>query len=183
MSDVLSEMLSERERQRENLAAKLAAVDAEIRVLREAQDRMAGNAPPMPRQGVAPSGDGRALKPMWADVLCFIGSQEAATLDDIMAYIERKELPIQRNTLRSQVSIYTNRGWLERLGTAQFRLTMPGAAKCGYAENNEGPAEAEPSEVTGETDTLSKRATINDGWNTGAQPADPAPRSGGEHGW
>ncbi len=149
MTDILAEMLNERERQRDGLVAKLASLDAEIRVLREARDRMAGKPQQTVSRSAKSDSDGRALKPMWADVLRYIGSQDVATLDDIMKYVAENDLPIQRNTLRSQVSIYSGRGWLERVGSAQFRLTEAGAEKCGYVKNKESPAEAEPSEENG----------------------------------
>ena len=63
----------------------------------------------------------------------------------------------QRNTLRSQMSIYTDRGWLERVGDGLYRLTDEGAAKCQYvheAKNDEADAAATDVGLSSEGDHL-----------------------------
>ena len=81
----------------------------------------------------------RQLQPQWVDMLRMIGEQETATLDDMEAYGELMGYNIKRNTLRSQVSIYANHGWLERVAQGEFRLTKLGEAKCGFVKKSEAP--------------------------------------------
>ena len=91
----------------------------------------------------ADDGEGRqrALKPEWASALQHIGRQGKSSLDDMMKWSDDEGAGIKRNTLRSQMSIYADRGWVVRVTDGIYRLTDEGMAKCGLlpkAKNDGG---------------------------------------------
>ncbi len=154
-------MVQERQTRRDKLRGQLEAVDAEIRVLQEALARMGGEQPaPTKRPKPQPSAGStreRALNETWRDALCFIGATEPASLDAIMAWSDANNKGIKRNTLRSQTSIYVERGWLTRMSEGVFGLTAEGAAKCGFAgrpRNDEADAAGTDVGLSSEGDNL-----------------------------
>lgn len=158
MTDILSDMIAEREARRQKLASQLAEVDAELRALREAQSRASGvliSVPAAPAPSVStgvPRTSGkreRQLQGHWKLMLRFVGQSDGASLDELERFARDHGLDITRNTIRSQTSIYTNRGWLVRMGQGRFRLTDAGAEKCGYVEQAEGPTEVGPPQENG----------------------------------
>lgn len=147
-TDALRHMIDERIARREKFRAQLDALDVEIRVLQEAAARIGGAVLPTAseRERRAGRGEGRerALKAEWALALQFIGQAETASLDAIMKWSDAEGAGIKRNTLRSQLSIYAERGWVERVGDGVYRLTNDGAAKCGL-DRQAGNDEAAPA--------------------------------------
>jgi hypothetical protein len=177
MIDVLTTMIAERTVRRDKLRAQLDALEAEIRALQEATTRMSGGASndrhhraPSSRPGETRE---RALKREWVSVLEFIGSrQSGASLDDIIAWSELASLNINRNTLRSQTSIYVDRGWLDRISQGVFRLTEAGRQKCG----------SEPSAENDEADVAGTHVgPSSEGDNLFRDPAHPAQEKGVSH--
>jgi len=76
----------------------------------------------------------RGLSDSWQDVLAWIGNQAPAPdTEQIWQFVENELLGIQRPTLRSQLSIYTGQGLLER-AEGGYRVTETGrmAAKDGF---------------------------------------------------
>lgn len=132
-SHPIFQRLSAKRHERVRLRRSLEIVEAEIRAYEDAwrlvNAPVAETAPEDANEGERRE---RALAPQWADMLRFIGERGKASLNDLMAYAADKEHGINRNTLRSQVSIYSERGWLDRVEVGTFRLTEAGAAKCGF---------------------------------------------------
>lgn len=83
--------------------------------------------------GLGKSSGLRGLSEHWKRIFAGIASYhpEAATLDDILSIADRLGTPINRNTLRSQASIYAEKGILERVGQGSYRVTPSGAEQLG----------------------------------------------------
>ena len=77
--------------------------------------------------------DGRGISEQWRSIFAATAEfwPRPASLDEIMQIAERLDTPINRNTLRSQASVYSDRGLLERVGQGSYRLTREGAVKLG----------------------------------------------------
>jgi hypothetical protein len=143
-TDALRQMIDERTARRDKLRSQIDALELEIRVLQEAAARINGAALSMPemrpRRPARGESRDRALKAEWALALQFIGQSGTASLNDIMSWSDAEGAGIKRNTLRSQLSIYAERGWVKRVADGVYRLTDDGAAKCGFvteARNDE----------------------------------------------
>lgn len=70
----------------------------------------------------------RKLSPTWVAVLQFMAASQdrSASLDTTMAMSQRKGLGIERNVLRSQMSIYGKKGIVEPVDLGSFRITVAG---------------------------------------------------------
>ena len=92
---------------------------------RVARDRQSG--------GHAPGDGRRPISEQWRGILKATADiyPQAVSLDDIQVIAERLGTPTNRNTLRSQVAIYTDRGLMERVSQGHYRLTSLGAAQVG----------------------------------------------------
>lgn len=119
--DIHAKMIAERE-------AKIEILKAEIKVLKEAQAMAKGENPAKSKTRTRP------LKPMWADILCFIGAIGNVSTDAIEEYAEKKGYRIKNDTLRGQLSSYVSNGWLERVAPGVFDLTKEGEEKAGFEE-------------------------------------------------
>lgn len=150
---VIALMVAERERERQIVQRRLDEIDAQISAIREAAKRMgvdlgvAGAADVRAAKRTAGKRD-RALTANWITILRFIGSRDTASLDEIMEFTEAHALNIQRNTLRSQTSIYADRGWLDRVDQGVFRLTREGAEKAGIETEEGSDIPSEPSSTS-----------------------------------
>lgn len=49
------------------------------------------------------------------------------SFDEIEQHSERAGFPVERATLRSQMALYANMGFVERIGSGRFRITLAGA--------------------------------------------------------
>lgn len=80
----------------------------------------------------------RALSETWQQLLRFVGSRpsETAEIDELWQEIRRSSLDVSRNTLRSQLSVYADRGYLERVSAGTYRLTDMGRRACGLSKTN-----------------------------------------------
>lgn len=151
-------MIAERRARQAELQAEFDRVESEITVLLEVQQRSktvsqhSDSPATKVTQSSSVSDPGakrvRPLKSDWKRVLHFIGRRGSASLDDIMSFSEAEGLAINRNTLRSQASIYTGQGWLKRLSAGVFQLTPEGAAKSEF-NKNESPDVDTPSDPSG----------------------------------
>jgi len=126
----LDDLINERQRKREKLERQLGEVDAELRALYEAKKLMTVDADQL---GQASDESGaeknikrreRKLKPEWVNILYFIGHEGPVSLDEIDAYIDKNDMNINRNTLRSQLSLYNTRyNFLYRTDNKRYMLT------------------------------------------------------------
>lgn len=133
-------MINERLDRRRALLSEVDLLDREVRVLEEALDKLSGSKVSTDRTDKSVVRRHRALSRVWRDALCFIASEGEAGLDDLAAWAELNQHGIRRTTLRSQMAIYTSRGWVERVASGRFRLTKDGAQKCGIAGAKEQEA-------------------------------------------
>ena len=81
----------------------------------------------------------RALSQTWRMVLTFVGEggPGGRTSEAILGQSAAKDWGVQRNTLRSQLSLYVQRGLVERMAPGQFRLTEAGFRAIQPASNGE----------------------------------------------
>lgn len=128
MKNEVLEMIREREGRRDKLRAQADMLDAEIKVLKEALNRSQGQ----PSKRASTGKRDRPLNQTWTDVLKFIGSTGETSLDQIYHYAQTKSYEIRKDTIRAQMALYVNRGWLERVTDGVFKLTEAGQEKCGY---------------------------------------------------
>jgi DNA-binding transcriptional MerR regulator len=100
-------------------------IEAELRGLNSARDTLSGS--PSGRQR---SNDARprGVSSTWKSILQFIGSKSevGASIDEIEAYVTTNNLEVQRGAIRSQLSNYKQRGALQTVGDAQYKLTQQG---------------------------------------------------------
>lgn len=139
--------IAERKAALERLLAKMAELETsaqrlrgEISGLEYAKSLMAQSAD-RPQEPVQAGGKATAhqvfhpaaalrLSPLWRQMLEFIGRQmdRTTSLDGMIAYADGEGLSVNRNTLRSQMSIYKSRGYVENPSFGTYRLTDKGMA-------------------------------------------------------
>ncbi|KAA2234937.1 hypothetical protein [Salinarimonas soli] len=56
---------------------------------------------------------------------------KSVSIDDIRKIAEDSAIDVSDETIRSQLSLYTTRGWLIRTGTGAYQITAKGAAAVG----------------------------------------------------
>lgn len=97
----------------------------------------------------APNGEAR-IKGTWRKILAAVAPYHprATTLDQFEAIAENLGTPTNRNTLRSQMSLYTNQNIVERVKQGEYRLTQEGADMLGVALGM--PSKSEQAEQEGE---------------------------------
>lgn len=90
----------------------------------------------------------RGLSETWQKVVYWIGSQNAPPeTEHIYAYTMQAGLEINRNTLRSQLSVYTTQGILRRVDGHYF-VTERGLDMLQTKPSDEPAAEAEPERLS-----------------------------------
>lgn len=145
----LSELIERHRRKISDADRRVEMLRAELRGLELARDAMMGGVSAGSAPKRSPRQFGRAISETWLHVFDYMSSQpgRSATTDELMQFIEREGLPIKRNTLRSQLSIYSSRGVLERIGPGRYRTTESGLSQLGIVQNAEGSdvAASEPS--------------------------------------
>lgn len=147
--------IAELQRRINNLSVEKAAYLKALEVLREA-----------PRTAFRPSNDvpGRALSDHWRRVLAFIAEQgdRGAFIDEIERFIHSQQLDINRNSIRSQLSLYFTRGFLARIANSRYAITPSGRTAARLASNQESFFEAKkPSPPSYELDLQSSLPTAN----------------------
>lgn len=121
----------------------LALVEAELRGFEAAArlfDKSADTATPSAsftsrheRQASPSASAVRGIRSQWKLLLAATAKHypSAMHLDDIERLSRDVGVPTNRNTLRSQMSIYASHGVVERTGTGRYRLTPLGATAVG----------------------------------------------------
>jgi hypothetical protein len=74
----------------------------------------------------------------WRQILTKIGARHPnpTDIDDIRSIAKSVGHELSDETIRSQLSVYTARGWLERVSTGNYRLTAEGASAVGATLGN-----------------------------------------------
>jgi hypothetical protein len=67
----------------------------------------------------------REISSDWNEILCFFlrRAPNPTSIDEVMQFISERNFKISRNAVRSQLHVYMNRGFLERLGDGLYRAT------------------------------------------------------------
>ncbi|WP_424136917.1 hypothetical protein [Roseomonas chloroacetimidivorans] len=82
---------------------------------------------------VGEDGRPRRVKGRWSKLMGEAAKvyPQGLSFDDWESAAERLGVPLNRNTLRSQMSTYTQWGLVERLGDGHYRITPEGATAAG----------------------------------------------------
>ena len=70
-------------------------------------------------------GKSRNISSEWSEILCHFLARapNPLSIDDIMGFIALRGFAINRNAVRSQLHLYMNRGFLERVSDGVYRAT------------------------------------------------------------
>lgn len=84
----------------------------------------------------------RPLSESWRKILLHIRESGSAgtSIDEVDNFIQKSALGINRNTVRSQLSIYNSKGYLERVAGSKYRLTALGSQVAVLTPTNESGA-------------------------------------------
>ena len=130
--EMLDKMLDEHHARANQLSEQLDAVRVQISALETARNALA-----RPLRDKWAKKRSRTLKREWAELLRHIGEAGKVSLDDSEDYLRSNNIDVNRNTLRSQMALYANEGWLRRVDKGVFELTGEGAAKVGFGDHLE----------------------------------------------
>lgn len=86
-------------------------------------------------------GSKRSLSERWRAILAGMVNEypQPSSFDDLELLAEVEGHKTDRNTLRSQMSLYAKNGFVERVGDARYRITEAGAKAAGkQLPKNEG---------------------------------------------
>lgn len=122
--------ISELQRQIHNLNTQKAAYMAALEVLIEVPRTLPRSTGEVP---------GRALSEHWRRVLAFIAErgEQGAFIDEIEGFIQSQHLDINRNSIRSQLSLYFSRGFLARIANSRYAITRNGRVAARLTSNQE----------------------------------------------
>jgi hypothetical protein len=127
----------------DRLERQAEALRVELTAYERARGIVSGELPTRPQtRAVAAGGEGRqrALKREWVQMLKFIAEQpqRTASIDEMDDYAMHEGLGIKRNTLRSQLSIYSgaDSGLLQRVGPGRYGITDRGLETIGSPESS-----------------------------------------------
>ena len=171
----LDKMIADCEARVVALQRQLQDAQIELRALRKARNALcaddAGVAADQVQQPQADRGHRalkRSLKDTWAETLRDIAKRPGrqTTSEDVSAYFEARGWPLTNANLRSQLSTYTERGFLRRIGVGSYQLTDDGLRAVGFdpanvptdAELNKAADVADPREGTEEGGRLQAEA-------------------------
>jgi DNA-binding transcriptional ArsR family regulator len=101
---------------------KVAELQSELKGMQFLRDTMAGS-----KSRSEPSKT-RSVSFAWKMILGFIdeAGENGASIDQLSAFVEHKQLDIQKSAIRSQLSNYKARGLVDALGEGQYRITEQG---------------------------------------------------------
>jgi len=129
----LDGLIAETRAKLDKLERQAEAVRVELAAYERARSVVSGEFPARLQPYTVPASGGgrqRALKREWLQMLKFIAEQpqRIASIDEMDQYAMDKGLGIKRNTLRSQLSIYSSAdsGLLQRVGPGRYGITDRG---------------------------------------------------------
>lgn len=84
-------------------------------------------------------GSGRSLSESWSRILAFIGTKrgQGASIDEIVDFAVQAGITVSRPSIRSQLSIYTNKDFLHRVAGGLYQLTENGYELVKEPDNNQ----------------------------------------------
>jgi hypothetical protein len=123
--DAARRKLQDAERQVISLRAEIAAYE-KVSLIMTGQD---GKSPSRGRArdiGGNSARRSRGMSEVWRRVFVWIGQQTTLPeTEDVWTYTQRENLDVNRNTLRSQLSVYTQQGLLDRID-GKYQLSEQG---------------------------------------------------------
>ncbi|HEU0042983.1 hypothetical protein [Sphingomonas sp.] len=137
------------ERRAEEYAQEAALLDARIKGLMEAKELLSAEA--LGRSEAveviyAPRRRQRSLTGHWQQIMQLVDGDDGFGYDDLAEAVASVGHDANRDTLRSQMSLYKNGGLVESKGDGRFRLTEAGRRAAGIAgdqsPNENGPVSA-----------------------------------------
>jgi len=123
MREYLEKKLAELERQKIEIEAQIGAY----------RDMLARAQQERKRPRSVDGSRGRPISPTWQMMLNFLADTwpASATNDELVSFAAQRGVNLTRENLRSQLSLYTERGLLERAKTGVYRITEAGAREVG----------------------------------------------------
>lgn len=123
MIDTLQKKIAAKSAELEKLRLKAERIEGEIRGLGEALKVLQGDEVDESRtSGTRLSEDWRAV----LNGLAYRHGDGQWSLDDVAEIARDVDFEVQRQTIRSQASIYAGNGWIERVSQGQYRITPKG---------------------------------------------------------
>ncbi|MDP1701508.1 MAG: hypothetical protein Q8L53_11210 [Aestuariivirga sp.] len=133
----LDQIIAECQSRISTLKQELIQIEAELNGYLIAKDTMirAG----IGQRRIEVEGSGRSLSETWSRVLAFIGSKKGAgaSIDEIVDFTDQAHIKISRPSIRSQLSIYTNKDFLHRVAGGLYQLTEKGYELVKQPDNNQ----------------------------------------------
>lgn len=125
-------------RQLDEIDRKTRTIDGALMAYRKTLAHLPHDDPgdrPRPSRSPPAEGRSRAISEQWKALLLYIAGvwPGAVRNDDILGHAETAGIKISRESLRSQLSTYTNRGFLERVEQGVYRITELGAREIEFA--------------------------------------------------
>jgi hypothetical protein len=122
----IDQMVAECESRIAEVKRQLRVFEAELDGYKAARSTL--NEAGIGRRRIDEDGPFRALSDNWRSILLQIGEGgiSGMSIDEIELYQNNKGYGINRNTIRSQLSIYNGKGFLERVGGGRYSLTSLG---------------------------------------------------------
>lgn len=124
--------------------SRIAEVKRQLRVLEAELDGYKAARATLQEAGIGrrkidDEGPLRALSDNWRKILLRIGEAGATgmSIDSVERYQNELGYGINRNTIRSQLSVYNSKGFLDRIGGGQYSLTSLGRAVANQATKTE----------------------------------------------
>lgn len=146
------------------LRARIAGIQEAMELLAPAAESNQGDASGVNIRHagvVVPRRRKRSLTGHWQQIMQLVDSAEGFDYDILADAVEAVGHDANRDTLRSQMSIYKAGGLVEAVGEGRFRLTDAGRRAAGISEdsssNENGAAEAAPDAEEAPTSSTDSR--------------------------
>ncbi len=81
------------------------------------------------------------MSDVWRNILTYMSANfpNSTDIDDVRKFCTVNGFDMSDDSLRSQLSVYTSRGWLERVSTGSYRPTQSGASAAGATIEAKSP--------------------------------------------
>jgi hypothetical protein len=126
MTEALSQKLARKRMELSKAENQVELLKAEIRAYEDALQLVGGLHPPkLPGVRKPRERRKRTISPGWAKILKDLGSQEYG-YDEILKAGAKVGHPIARNVARSQMKLYADAGYVDRISEGLFKTTDDG---------------------------------------------------------
>lgn len=167
----------------DNYKRELVGVQSRIQGIKEAAEAL--RAAPAPKRSRGPATRTRGMSAHWQKIMQAVDLwDETFTYADLTNAARNIDQNVTSETLRSQMSDYKGRGWVESTGSGEFSLTDDGRRAAGIEvlelEKDKAPGVGAPeafgrvAELEGPEKT--EQHPFRKGENVGSSPTPPASR-------